>query len=218
MQFSTTCITVHFNSLYFSTRQGINSIIIRVLFKGLANSVRHAGALLDDVKIVMIKSRISSTFNGKLDHMTAVPCMSNSGNTIILIVITVYLTGCLGQETTIEIFQYSSQASICQPVSHTRWRLHTVLFYWWTSGSKAVNVIIPNFIVIGSIRSGIEPESTVSVADTRSTRPLIGCYKEMEKKKNKLVIVVVVVHIFPPLTRQRQTLTIIGRHAHFSLL
>ena len=35
-----------------------------------------------------------------------------------------------------------------------------------------------NFIVFGLTRQGIEPESTASVADAISTRPLIGLVEE----------------------------------------
>ena len=37
------------------------------------------------------------------------------------------------------------------------------------------------FIVFGLTRSGVEPESTVSVADALSTRPLIGVNHELNR-------------------------------------
>ena len=66
-------------------------------------------------------------------------------------------------------FRSSSQAATCPPVYHTRWRLHTVPL---TAERQAGKLWIPIFIVFGSTRLGIEPKSTVSVADALSTRPL----------------------------------------------
>ena len=68
-------------------------------------------------------------------------------------------------------FRSSSQATICPPVYHTRRRLHTVPLI---AEHQAGKLWIPIFIVFGLTRPGIEPESTTSVADALSTRPLIG--------------------------------------------
>ena len=68
-------------------------------------------------------------------------------------------------------FRSSSQAATCPPVYHTRRRLHTVPF---NAERQAGKLWIPIFIVFGLTRPGIEPESTASVADALSTRPLIG--------------------------------------------
>ena len=69
-------------------------------------------------------------------------------------------------------FWYSSQAATCPPVYHTRLRLHTVLF---NAERQAGKLWIPIFIVFGLTQLGIEPESTASVADALSIRPLPGC-------------------------------------------
>ena len=45
-----------------------------------------------------------------------------------------------------------------------------------TAERQAGKLRIPIFIVFGLTRLGIEPESTVSVADALPTRPLIGTY------------------------------------------
>ena len=42
-----------------------------------------------------------------------------------------------------------------------------------------------NFLVFGLTRLGIKPESTISVADALSTRPLIGINKSKSNKTNK---------------------------------
>ena len=68
-------------------------------------------------------------------------------------------------------FRSSSQAATCPPVYHTRRRLHTVPLI---AERQAGKLWIPLFIVFGLTRPGIEPESTASVADALSTRPLIG--------------------------------------------
>ena len=68
-------------------------------------------------------------------------------------------------------FRSSSQATTCLPVYHTRRRLHTVPF---NAEGQAGKLWIPIFMVFGLTRPGIEPESTASVADALSTRPLIG--------------------------------------------
>ena len=60
-------------------------------------------------------------------------------------------------------FRSSSQAFICPPVYHTRWRLRTVSFF---AERQARKLWIPIFIIFGLTRSGIEPESTISIADT----------------------------------------------------
>ena len=65
----------------------------------------------------------------------------------------------------------SSQAATGPPVYHTQRRLHTVPLI---AERQAGKLWIPIFIVFGMTRSGIEPESTASVADALSTRPLIG--------------------------------------------
>ena len=68
-------------------------------------------------------------------------------------------------------FRSSSQAATCQSVYHTRWRLHTVPLI---AERQAGKLWIPIFILFGLTRPGMEPVSTVSVADALSTRPLIG--------------------------------------------
>ena len=70
-----------------------------------------------------------------------------------------------------ETFWSSSQAATCPPVYHTRWRLYTVSLI---AERQAGKLWIPTFTVFGLTRLGIEPKSTVSVADALSTRPLIG--------------------------------------------
>ena len=67
-------------------------------------------------------------------------------------------------------FRSFSQAATCPPFYHTRRRLHTVPL---NAEGQAGTLWIPIFIVFGLIRPGIEPESTASVADALSTRPLI---------------------------------------------
>ena len=62
--------------------------------------------------------------------------------------------------------------STCPSVYHTRQRLHTVPFI---AERQARKLWIPIFIVFGLTLPGIEPESTASVADALSTRPLISC-------------------------------------------
>ena len=65
----------------------------------------------------------------------------------------------------------SSQAATCPPVYPSRWRLHTVPLI---AERQARMLWIPIFIVFGLTRSGMARESTVSVANTLSTQPLIG--------------------------------------------
>ena len=69
------------------------------------------------------------------------------------------------------IFWSSSQASIYPPVSHTRRKLRTVALI---AESQAWKLWIPIFIVFGLTWLRIESESTASVADALSSRPLIG--------------------------------------------
>ena len=57
------------------------------------------------------------------------------------------------------------------PVYHTQWRLHTVPLI---AERQAGKLRIAVFIVFGLTRPGFEPKSTALVADTLSTRPLIG--------------------------------------------
>ena len=68
-------------------------------------------------------------------------------------------------------FWSSSQAATCPPVYPTLWRLHNVLVI---AERQARKLWIPIFVVFCSTRPGIEPESTVSVADALSTQPVIG--------------------------------------------
>ena len=67
-------------------------------------------------------------------------------------------------------FWSSSQAATCPSVYHTWQRIHTVPL---NAERQAGKLWIPIFIVFGLTRLGIELESTVSVADALSTRPLI---------------------------------------------
>ena len=78
-----------------------------------------------------------------------------------------YLPTCLGQETAKGPFGLRVKLP---PVYHTRRRLHTVPLIVERQEGK---LCIPIFIVFGLTRPGIEPESTASVADALSTRPLI---------------------------------------------
>ena len=70
------------------------------------------------------------------------------------------------------IFRSLIQAATCQPVYHTWRRPQTVPLF---AERQAGKLLIPIFIVFGLTRPGIEPDFTVSVADTLSTQPLIGC-------------------------------------------
>ena len=85
---------------------------------------------------------------------------------IILYCNYIYSPSCLGQETAKGPFGLSSQAAPCSPVYHTWWRLHTVPLI---AERQAGKLWIPIFIVFGLTRLGIEPKSTVSVADALST-------------------------------------------------
>ena len=96
--------------------------------------------------------------------------LANSLNQIVL-AITFYSLSSHCQETAKETFRSFSQAATCPPVYHTWWRLHTVPLIAERQTGK---LRIPIFIVFGLTRPGIEPKSTVSVADAQSTRPLIG--------------------------------------------
>ena len=87
---------------------------------------------------------------------------------MIVIAITFYSPSCLGQETAKGPFGLRVKLP---PVYYTRQRLHTVPF---NAERQAGKLCIPIFIVFGLTRPGIESESTVSVADALSTRPLIG--------------------------------------------
>ena len=90
---------------------------------------------------------------------------------VIVIVITFYFTKLPWPGNSERTFRSSSQAATCPPVYHTRRRLHTVPLI---AERQAGKLWIPIFIVFGLTRPGIEPESTVSVADALSTRPLIA--------------------------------------------
>ena len=92
----------------------------------------------------------------------------NNQQFTIVIVITFYSPSFLGLETEKEPFGLRVKSP---PVYHSRWRLHTVALI---AERQAGKLCIPIFIVFGLTRLGIEPESTVSVADALSTRPLIG--------------------------------------------
>ena len=81
-------------------------------------------------------------------------------------------------------FRSSSQAATCPPVYHTRRRLHTVPF---NAERQAGKLWIPIFIVFGLTRPGIEPESTASVADVLSTRPLIGWFGSSRLDLDRLI-------------------------------
>ena len=59
-------------------------------------------------------------------------------------------------------FRSSSQAATCPPVYHTRRRLLTVPLI---AERQAGKLWMPSFIIFGLPRHGIEPKSTVSVAD-----------------------------------------------------
>ena len=65
-------------------------------------------------------------------------------------------------------FRYSSQATACLP--HT---VETSHCSFLSLNAKQESCKY-QFLVFGLTRPGIEPESTVSVADALSTRPLIG--------------------------------------------
>ena len=55
--------------------------------------------------------------------------------------------------------------------THGAWRVHTVPLI---AERQAGKLCTPIFMVFGLTRLGIEPESTVSVENALSTRPLIG--------------------------------------------
>ena len=92
-------------------------------------------------------------------------------NDVIVMVITFCSSSCLGQETAKGPFGLRVKLP---PVYHTRWRFHTVpLFAERQAGKLWITILM----VFGMTRPGIEPESTASVADALSTRPLIGLRK-----------------------------------------
>ena len=72
----------------------------------------------------------------------------------------------------------SSQAATCQPIYHTRRRLHTVPLI---AERYAGKLRIPMFIVFGLTRPEIKPASTALVADALSTRPMIGSLMVVHK-------------------------------------
>ena len=76
-----------------------------------------------------------------------------------------------GQETVKEPLCLCVKLPPVSNAYHTRQRLHTVPLI---AERQAGKLWIPIFIVFGLTRPGIELESTASVADTLSTRPLIG--------------------------------------------
>ena len=71
------------------------------------------------------------------------------------------------QRRDLSVFESSFHLPTCQP--HTE-EASRCPFNCWTPSWEAVKT---NFIVFGLTKSGIEPESTVSVADALSTRSLI---------------------------------------------
>ena len=81
-------------------------------------------------------------------------------------------------------FRSSSQATTCPSVYHPRWRLHTVPLI---AERQAGELQIPNFIVFGLTRLGIEPEPTILLADAVPTRPLIGSLVHYSNQCNQLV-------------------------------
>ena len=90
---------------------------------------------------------------------------------VIVIVITFYSPSCLGQETA----KWPFGLRVKLPPAH----LSTTHGGGFTlslliAERQAGKLWIPIFIVFGLTRPGIEPESTASVADALSTRPLIG--------------------------------------------
>ena len=89
--------------------------------------------------------------------MTHFVALQNHRN--IATVIAFYLPSSLAQETTNESFQ-----SRCSLVYNTRWKLRAVFL---NAECQA-----PIFLVHGLTGQGIEPRSTVSVADALFTRPL----------------------------------------------
>ena len=70
-----------------------------------------------------------------------------------------------------EVAFWSFQSS-CSSVNRTRRRLHPAPLI---AERQAGKLWIPIFIIFGLTLPGIEPQSTASVADALSTRPLISC-------------------------------------------
>ena len=68
-------------------------------------------------------------------------------------------------------FRSLNQAASCPSVYRTRQRHHTVFF---NAEHQAGKLRIPNFLIFGLTRQGIEPKPAVSVADALSTQPLMG--------------------------------------------
>ena len=93
---------------------------------------------------------------------------SRGGN---IIIIAFYSPSCLGQETAEEPFGLRVKLP---PVYNTPWIFHTVPLI---AGLQTGKLWIPIFIIFGLTRQGIEPESTISVADAVSTRPLVSWHR-----------------------------------------
>ena len=88
-----------------------------------------------------------------------------------VIVITFYSPSCLGQETAKGLFGLRVELP---PVDLALRKLHAVPLI---AERKAAKLWIPIFIVSGLTRPRIKPESTVSVTNALSTRPLIDYVK-----------------------------------------
>ena len=73
------------------------------------------------------------------------------------------------QEAAGRTFRSSSQTATCPPGYHTRWRLDTVPL---VAEGQAEKLQMPMLSDFGLTRRGIEPVSTVSVAN--HTQPWIG--------------------------------------------
>ena len=99
------------------------------------------------------------------------PIVRNLTTLIIVIVITFYSPSCLGQETAKGPFGLRVKLPPAH-LSTTHGGGFTLSLF--NVERQAGKLWIPIFIVFGLTRLGIEPESTVSVADALSTRPLIG--------------------------------------------
>ena len=112
---------------------------------------------------IFSKERLAVTL-----HFFATGKKISSATSAIVIVINIYSPSCLGQKTAKGPFGLRVKLP---PVYHIRWRLHTVPLI---DERQAGKLRIPIFTVFGLSRPGIEPESTVSVADALSTRPQIG--------------------------------------------
>ena len=88
-------------------------------------------------------------------------------NPVIVVTILLHSRSCLGQETAKGPFSLRVKLS---PVYHARWRLHT---FPLIAECQAGKLCLPIFIVFDLTQLGVKPESTASVADAVSTRPLI---------------------------------------------